>query len=428
MASPRARLLIVDAPGGPAPDVYLSLLPEEIDVRFVLLRLGSPASVEKRLAALRGRGHAVHEVEDRSLLDAVIRETALEGHAEGILAFSERVVHTASDVARSLGLCANPSATQQALLDKACQRRLLAAGGVAVPPVFRIESRDDLAPAFETVGAPAVLKPAIGSSSLSVFAVGSFAELCSIYDVAVQVYRSDPRQCSAPVFVLEGRLEEENWHADPRLGDYVSVESLVCGNEVLHLAVTDKFPLVHPFRETGGIMPSKLPDNLSDALRAEADRAIRALGITVGAVHSEIKMTADGPRVIEVNGRIGGGMVEQLHLTSGYNVVAEMAWLALGREPTAAPPSHACYAAYFLPQIPSWFCRVTRVPSREELLALPGVTFAEVLALEGAEPDWRRGTYECTARAFAAAPAHEDLVLLNEHIQSLFCFERLEER
>ena len=59
-----------------------------------------------------------------------------------------------------------------------------------------------------------------------------------------------------------------------------------------------------------------------------AERAARALGVDVGCLHTEIKLTIDGPRVIEVNGRLGGGIPEMLELASGvslFNVAARVA-------------------------------------------------------------------------------------------------------
>jgi biotin carboxylase len=425
-----ARLLIVDAPSGPLPDVYLPLLPAELDLRLIALQMGDAELARRRLETLLASGRPVQVVTERVALPQAIEEVAASWGPDGIFALSERVVHEAAAVAHALGLPANTPASQQALRDKALQRRRLQDGGVAVPAWHRIASRDDLRPAAAAVGFPAILKPTVGSASLSVFAVDSWAELAACYTQAVAVYERDPRQCAAPIFILEARLCGQCWHPDPRLGDYVSVESLVSGSQVVHFMLTDKFTLMPPFRERGQILPSTLPESVAAALVAEADRACAALGVEAGALHTEIKMTAAGPRIIEVNGRIGGGIVEQMQLATGYNVVAEIAASALGL-PIVPPPPRAepTYAAYYLASLPAFRCRVTAAPAVETLLALPGVTFAQVLLPAGAEPDWRRGNYECTSRAFAVSPCHEDLMSLSELLLSnrLFSFERLDD-
>jgi biotin carboxylase len=422
-----SKLLFVDAPSGPAPQVYLSLLPAELETRVVFLQMGAPRASEERLATIRSRGYAVQVVADRASLSDIVRSAAQTWKADGILALSERVVHEASEVARSLGLPANSLDAQRALRDKAHQRLLLGQGGISIPAFHRIDSRADLEAAAMHVGFPAVLKPTVGSASLAVFPIGSLAELRARYGEAVEIYERDPRQNASPTFVLERRLENARWHPDPRIGDFVSVESLVTPREVRHLTVTDKLPLVEPFRERGEILPSTLPEELRKLFCEEASRAIAALGMSLGAVHTEIKMTPDGPRIIEVNGRIGGGIAELLRPAFGYNVVAELARLALGEETVTPVPAPTGYGACFVHQTPAYRCRITRLPTVEELRALPAVTQAELFLSVGAEPEWKHGTYSCSARIFAESSSWAELMQLSDIFASdaLFGFEPL---
>lgn len=104
-------------------------------------------------------------------------------------------------------------------------------------------------------------------------------------------------------------------------GDYVSVEMLVDGDQLHLLGVCGKYPLLPPFREQGGFLPSHLPaDRQEAAVRLAAD-AVRAVGITSGLVHTELKLTATGPRVIEVNGRLGGFHAELYDRASGVDLL-----------------------------------------------------------------------------------------------------------
>jgi len=63
-----------------------------------------------------------------------------------------------------------------------------------------------------------------------------------------------------------------------------------------------------------------------------ASTAIEALGVSIGCLHSEIKLTPDGPRVIELNGRIGGGVPEMLLDATGVDLMQIALRLALGEE------------------------------------------------------------------------------------------------
>ena len=61
-----------------------------------------------------------------------------------------------------------------------------------------------------------------------------------------------------------------------------------------------------------------------------ATAALRALGVRTGGFHTEIKLTPDGPRVIEVNGRLGGGVPEMLLQASGESLMRLSMRVALG--------------------------------------------------------------------------------------------------
>lgn len=78
------------------------------------------------------------------------------------------------------------------------------------------------------------------------------------------------------------------------------------GETISPLLVTGKFALAPPLRERGAFMPATLSEAETKAVAALAASAVLALGIRYGASHTEVKLTPDGPRVIEVNGRVGG--------------------------------------------------------------------------------------------------------------------------
>ena len=63
-----------------------------------------------------------------------------------------------------------------------------------------------------------------------------------------------------------------------------------------------------------------------------------ALAFTDGVTHTEIMMTADGPKVIEVNARIGGDLIPYLGLrANGIDPGLAAAAVACGRAPEMTP-------------------------------------------------------------------------------------------
>ena len=78
------------------------------------------------------------------------------------------------------------------------------------------------------------------------------------------------------------------------------------------VAVTGRMPLAEPFRETGAFLPCVLDSSEQRDVAQMAVIAARALGVRCGCLHTEIKLTGDGPRIIEVNGRVAGGGIADL--------------------------------------------------------------------------------------------------------------------
>ena len=58
--------------------------------------------------------------------------------------------------------------------------------------------------------------------------------------------------------------------------------------------------------------------------------AIEALGIRTAVVHTEVKLTPEGPRLIEVNGRLGARPPFILQGISKVNLFLEACLLAVG--------------------------------------------------------------------------------------------------
>jgi hypothetical protein len=202
----------------------------------------------------------------------------------------------------------------------------------------------------------------------------------------------------------------ERWHTDPRFGDYVSVESLVWDGVVRHLTVTDKLVPAFPFREVGDIMPSSLPAEAAASIIDMTAAAIRALGMTTGAVHTELKLTEVGPRVIEVNGRVGGPVPDLLAKAAGVDILAELGGMALGSAPLIGPLSFSRYAGYFTPQAPTRAVRVKAVRGLVEAKAVSGVDDLVIDCDVGSTPNWWMGERGRLYRGWLSGPTVGDLL------------------
>lgn len=373
MPQPEPHLILVDAPPGPGLPDIVNALRGVARCSVVTLRWGAPEDHEQRVARLAALGPVQVVERPDQAIDEVLRIAARSPSVDGVLALSELVSYHAAVAAAALGLPSNPPRATARLRRKDLQREALRAAKVPCPAFAVVSDEDGLRSAAADLAFPLVLKPAVGLGSLCVTIVRDLPELIAAFRRAAGMYATDPRVIgAAPVFVVEEVIHGVNWHDDERMGTRVSVESLVDDGTVHHLAVTDKLPLAPPFREVGDVMPSGLPQDRLTEIRQAATDALRALGVTRGATHTEIMLTASGPVVIEVNGRIGGGVCELLRAAAGYDILGQLARLALGQSP-AGLPRFRNHAFYYTPQAPQGEYEVVEIGGEEEIARLPGV-------------------------------------------------------
>ncbi|WP_460072501.1 ATP-grasp domain-containing protein [Streptomyces sp. YKOK-I1] len=298
-----------------------------------------------------------------------------EHRPDALLTFSERRLGTTADLAARLGLPYHDTATVRLLTDKYAQRLRLRERGVDPVRTRLLRTPDDWAPALAAVGLPAVLKPARGEGSRSTHLVRDADTGAAL---AADLLTGPDRETA---LVLEEYLAGVD---RTPFGDHVSVESAVADGRVTHWAVTGKFPLAPPFREVGHYWPAPLADAERTAVLDLAGRAVEALGLRTGITHTEIKLTAQGPRLIEVNGRLGGFQSGLGRLAGGLDPVALAGQLALGGAAPAtwAPQERVVYARAV--PTPAEGGTLTGVHGVADALALPG--------LDGYETRVRPGT------------------------------------
>jgi hypothetical protein len=92
------------------------------------------------------------------------------------------------------------------------------------------------------------------------------------------------------------------------------------------------------FIETGHLVDARDPMRGDTGLRNLLQQAHDAIGFGFGITHTEIRLTAAGPKIIEVNGRLGGDLVPYLGLrATGVDTGLNAARVACGLEPELAP-------------------------------------------------------------------------------------------
>jgi len=327
---------------------------------------------------------------------------------DGIVTYLDANMTTFARVAENLDLPFHSPKTALALTDKAEQRRVLKAAGLPTPPSIVITPNQDgnLGTLGSDVGWPAVLKPRSAQGSRYTFFVTDERRLGEL------LHSLGPQR---PDMVLESYLADDPSRANEPYADYVSVESVVSQAIISHLAVTGRFPLAENFRETGFFIPAALGADDEAAVLDLASSAIKALGVTTGCLHSEIKFTPYGPRVIEVNGRVGGGVPEMLNRAAGFALVEMTLQIALGDAVQVDGPVSTERIGYrFFLQPPAVSATVAAINGLDLVSDHPGVDAITVHHGPGDVLDWKDGSRNHIMAVVGSAEGYVELQGVNQ--------------
>jgi biotin carboxylase len=401
----RGRLAYVYHPRSFATLLLANTARELCDIVWVI---DSSNSEAVGMARLLRRFGTIVDVAGLSVEDAAAAIAA--EHPDGILALMDELLQWTSEVAEKLALPFHSPATARTLTDKFTQRAALRNAGLPTPRVWLLDETD-LDTGLATVEAeatfPVVLKPRIGVSSRDTMFATSFEELRAEFDEVHVGVDGVHRE-----FIVEEYIPDADHDvAGEGYAGYVSVEGFVSHGRTTPLAISGRTPMAPPFRETSLIIPGSLQPEDADAVVETAVRAADAVGLTLGFFHTEIKLTPTGPVVIEVNGRVGGGVPETLEAASGVRVLDIAFRLALGEDVVVPPMPTMDRVAYRLAShLPPDVHRVTEIDGLDELAALPGVAGVTLNRGVGQQVDWREGSIGGVFDVYGTAADHDELL------------------
>lgn len=354
-----------------------------------------------------------HTVEALGLSASAAAEALRALSPDGITTFYDTGMEHVAAIAAELGLPFNSVQTARGLEDKLHQREALRAGGLPTPAVALVPasgSEDELVAWAQQLTYPLVLKPRRASGSWHTFLIESPQEL---------IERLAPiRANSSEELIVEGYLSDGPPLPAGFEADYVSVETVACAGELIHLCTTGRLPLVKPLRETGFFIPSTLDPETTQAVLDVATAALQALGFEFGCAHTEIKLTAEGPQVIEVNGRVGGGVPEMLKLSTGVEIIKLSMRAALRMELGVDPMPTADRVAFrFFYQPPESATRLLALDGLDGLAQREDVDDVFLHHNPGTELDATHGTRTYLFAVVGAGPDHGAVVAMRDLLE-----------
>lgn len=337
----------------------------------------------------------------------------------GIVTFSEFQIETTARLAGALKLGYHALADVGAIVRKDAQRRRLAAAGIDTVRFHIVKSSSEVDEAIERVGLPAIIKPVEGTSSRNTAAADTLRECRELVARMLGECGGQSADLTETAVVLEefitGISVARPW------GDYLTVNCLANGDDITPLFVMNKFDVAEPFRERGGYCGRSVLQERSVREAVELScRSVRALNIQSGISDVEVKLTEHGPRLIEVNGRLGGWVADLAFRSSGMDVADAAISSALGSAPKISPQAaNDRLVFHYVVVPPAWASRVRSIHGVAQLRRLEHVEQVLIRAEAGGCVDWRLGGRSSVAAVLGATDTHEQLAATIAAVEDL---------
>ena len=257
----------------------------------------------------------------------------------GVFCCDEARVVVAAHVAEALGLPTSPHEAVARCRDKHLTRTALDAHDVPQARSEAVRTVEDAHAAAERIGYPVVVKPRNQTCSYGVARVDDAAELAKAFEHAASRPWAELRDEHEELVLVEEFLD----------GPEISIDAVVFEGDVEVTVVARKQTGFAPnFEETGHIVDARDPMAGEPELHDIVASAHAALGLHTGATHTELRLTSDGYKVVEVNARMGGDLIPYLgQIATGVEPNLAAASVACGERPTVERSASAVAGTRF---------------------------------------------------------------------------------
>lgn len=264
---------------------------------------------------------------------ASVRE-AIKHDIDGILTISSDLpVPTVGRICDILKLPGISEEVGEMCSNKVRMKERLVFAGVPTPVFIDVKDENDLLSLSKEFHYPLMVKAADNSGSRGVSRVDDPTQIHEAYRRARRHSRC-------------GRVIVEKFIEGREFGAQVFVKN---GDIVLILPHNDTLSPAPYYIPIGHSLPFRTEGYNFTSIELVIVKAIRALGISHGAVNMDMILSPLGPMVIEVGARFGGTCLPTLtSFYTGVNLVEQVIRLALGEECDFAPRKYQPVAALLI--------------------------------------------------------------------------------
>ena len=325
------RVLLVTPPGSYRVHAYLEAA-RDLDVEMLVASEGEHSLVPGITGGLQ-----VAFADPTAVIERILAAHRVHP-ISGVVATDDATVEVANRAAAALGLAHNAPTAARITRRKDLARTALAAAGLPVPAMRRVDLRRALRSQLAGVAFPCVVKPLAISASRGVIRADDLQGLEAACRRAGAIAgASADVSASASPDALDNAEEYHTVLVESFVpGPEIALEGMLADGELSVLAIFDKpDPLDGPFfEETIYVTPSRLPDSVQALAAQRVREGCAAYGLTQGPIHAELRIHDDDAWILEIAGRtIGGDCARLFTFGSGMGLEHLVLENALGRAP-----------------------------------------------------------------------------------------------
>lgn len=297
-----------------------------------------------------------------NILDGrVLAEIATRCDVQGIYPAAELSVEAVAIATQELSLPGVSPEVATRVRNKAVMRRALDDAGIPNPAFHEVQNIDTATVAIEYLGFPCIIKPSDANSSKGVQQLNSYGELDEALALAIQYSFSNSA-------LLEEYMPGEEFCVDGLIHDGRYIPGGITGKEVS--------PLPHRF-DKGIFMPPQKSPAECEIIETCAREALEAIGYTNGTFHLEIIVSPDGPRIVEIAGRPGGGRIptDLIPMAYGMDFMGDSIRIALGEAPISERRFERGVALYWFESQPGRIQDISNLRDAESSRGVKEIVF-----------------------------------------------------
>lgn len=204
---------------------------------------------------------------------------------------------------------------------KSYMRERLKENNVPIPAYYAVRNYEEFRTAVKELKGSCIVKPADNAGSRGVVSLDDLENRAE--EELLHTYEYSKGNSRNGIVMVEEFMK----------GAEVSVEAMTVNGETTIIAITDKYITPPPyFVEIAHSEPSSLDSRMQERIKQTALQAIAAIRLKNGPSHTEIKVTEDGPKIVELAARLGGDYITSrlVPLSTGVDMVSASVLLAIG--------------------------------------------------------------------------------------------------